>query len=64
MNNFNDIDRRLIMRYEDAATYVLGKVRTNAANTAVHSLAQAIASVQDARLSRITSSVTQHLTLN
>ena len=58
---FQDIDRRLVMRYEHAGTFSLGKVRTQATNDAVFGLAGAISAVQSVQPARITSVVTQQL---
>ena len=58
---FMDTDRRLVMRYDNAATFSLSKVRTLAANEAVFSLAEAISTVQHLRPNRVTSVVTQQL---
>ena len=58
---FLDVDRRLVMRYDHAATFSLAKVRTAATNEAVLGLGRAIADVQHLTPSRVTSVVTQQL---
>ena len=62
-NDFIDVDRRLVMRYENKRAFTLRNVRTGATNEAVYNLAGAISSVQTAEPTRITSVAIQHLSL-
>ena len=63
MNGFNDVDRRLVMRYAnpDTATFSFNKVRTITTDESVFNLANALASVQREQPNRITSVVTRQL---
>lgn len=61
--SFIDADRRLVMRYAhpDMRTFNFTKVRTNAGTEALMELATALASIQEARPSKITTVLTRQI---
>lgn len=61
MPTFQDISRRLIMRYNGLSTFSFGNIDRNADDEGVHGLAMAIASIQSAQPTRVSVSVVRQL---
>ena len=61
--SFNDVDRRLVMRYENPEhrTFSFANVKTSATPEAMYGLTSAFASIQAAQPSRVTTVLTRQL---
>ena len=58
---FMNIDRRLLMRYEEANNFTFNKIMNAASDQGVFNLATALASLQDEQPSRISTIVTRQM---
>ena len=61
MMSFNNIDRRLVLRYQNARAFSFDKVRTNSSDQALYGLANAFASVQSEKPNKITTVLVRQL---
>ena len=61
MLTFDNIDRRLVMRYQNARTFSFDKVRTNSSDQALLGLANAFASIQSEKPSKVTTVLVRQL---
>ena len=61
--SFIDVDRRLVLRYAhpDHRTMNFSKVRIGASNDNLYDLATALASIQDASVTKVTTVLTRQL---